>query len=271
MSKTVKKALQLLDIFTEEKPYWRLDEVSNYTGIPKPTVFRLLRTFVELDYLKKMTFQQEGLVIDGESYGLGIKFLEMGDRVAGRFDIRQSAYPYMKKLQEQFNEAVQLITRDQDEGIYIEKIESTRPVRLYTKVGRHAPLYAGACSRAILAFLPDDSIQEILDKPLTPFASQTPKTKEEVLTVVSQIRKDGFAYSDSELEEGTASIAAPIFNRFGSVQYSISIAGFSTSLSKENVHQFVGPLWEAAAEISKKLGFHPPYPYGEQQIEVIQK
>lgn len=263
MSKTVKKALQLLDIFTEEKPYWRLDEISNYTEIPKPTVFRLLKTFVELGYLRKMTFQQEGLVIDGESYCLGTKFLEMGERVSGRFDIRQLAYPYMKKLQEQFNEAVQLITREQDEGIYIEKIESTRPVRLYTRVGRHAPLYAGACSRAILAFIPDEAIQEILDKPLLEFASQTPKTKEEVLTIVTQIRQDGFAYSDSELEEGTASIAVPIFNRKGAVQYSISIAGFSTSLSKDKIHQFVGPLWEAAAEISKILGFSHPYPYGE--------
>lgn len=264
MSKTVKKALELLEIFTEEKPYWRLDEISNYTRIPKATVLRLLRTFVELGYLKRMTFQQEGLVIDGESYGLGIKFLEMGERVAGRLDIRQIAYPYMKQLQDQFIEAIQLITREQHEGIYIEKVESTRPVRLYTKIGRHAPLYAGACSRAILAFLPDDTIQEILDKPLIQYASQTPITKDEVLRLVNQIKEDGFSYSDSELEEGTASIAVPIFNRGGAVQYSISIAGFSTSLPKDKVHHFVGSLWEAAAEISEKIGYNHPYPYGEK-------
>lgn len=262
MSKTVKKALQLLDIFTEEKPYWKLDEISNYTGIPKPTVLRLLRTFVELGYLKRMTFQHEGLVIDGESYGLGIKFLEMGERVAGRFEIRQIAFPYMQKLQAQFNEAVQLITREQHEGVYIEKVESTRPVRLYTRVGRHAPLYAGACTRTILAFLQDDFIEEVLEKPLIKYASQTPATKEEVLRLVKQIRKDGYAHSDSELEEGTASLAAPIFNRFGAVEYSISIAGFSTNLPKDKVHHFLGDLWEAAAEISKKIGYNHPYPYG---------
>ncbi|QED46325.1 IclR family transcriptional regulator [Cytobacillus dafuensis] len=262
MSKTVKKALQLLDIFTEEKPYWKLDEISNFTGVPKPTVFRLLRTFVELGYLKKMSFQHEGLVIDGEVYGLGIKFLEMGERVAARFEIRHIAFPYMQKLQAQFNEAVQLITREQFEGVYIEKVESTRPVRLYTRVGRHAPLYAGACSRVILAFLNDEFIEEVLEEPIIKYASQTPATKEEVLRLVKQIREDGFAYSDSELEDGTASIAVPIFNRFGDVEYSISIAGFSTSLPKGKIHDFIGDLWIAAAEISRKIGYNNPYPYG---------
>ncbi|MBS4213853.1 IclR family transcriptional regulator [Neobacillus rhizophilus] len=263
MSKTVKKALQLLDIFTEQKPYWKLDEISTFTGVPKPTCLRLLRTFVELGYLKKMTFQQEGLVIDGESYGLGLKFLEMGERVAGRFDIRPIAYPYMKKLQEQFNEAIQLITREQDEGVYIEKVESTLPVRLYTKVGRHAPLYAGACPRAILAYLPEGKIQEILDKPMTKYASQTPLTKEDVLLLIKQIRESGYSYSDSELEEGTASIGVPIFNSSGAVQYALSVASFSTSLPRAMADHFVGPLWEAAAEISKKLGYNHPYPYGK--------
>ncbi len=263
MSKTVKKALQLLEIFTEEKPYWKLDEISNHTGIPKATVLRLLKTFVELGYLKKITFHQDEMVIDGERYGLGIKFLEMGERVAGRLDIRQEAFPYMKKLQVQFNEAIQLIAREQHEGIYIEKVESTRPVRLYTRVGRYAPLYAGACTRAILAFMPDEKIYEIIDKPLKKIASQTPTTKQEVLDLVAQIRRDGFAYSDSELEEGTASLAVPIFNRFGKVQYSISLASFSTSLRRERVSDFVGALWEAAAEISKKIGYNHPYPYGK--------
>jgi DNA-binding IclR family transcriptional regulator len=264
MSKTLEKALSLLDYFTEEKPYWRLDEISKHSGIPKATAFRLLRGFAEMGYLQRMTFQQDGLVVDGESYGLGLKFLEMGERVAARFEIRRVALPFMKKLQETFNEAVQLVIRDQHEGVYIEKVESTRPVRLYTKVGRHAPLYAGACTRTLLSFLPEEMVQEVLKAPLTIYASQTPKSKEEVLTLIEQTRTEGFAYSDSELEEGTVSIAVPIYDRFGAVPYSISIAGFSTSLPRDKVHHIVGALWEAAAGISKEIGCSQPYPYGEK-------
>lgn len=263
MSKTVEKALQLLEIFTEEKPYWRLDEISKYTEIPKPTAYRLLKKFVQFGYLQRISFQQDDLVIDGEVYGLGTKFLELGERVAGRLDIRQIAYPYMKKIQMQFNEAVQIVMREQNQGIYIEKIDSTRPVRLYTRVGRYAPLYAGACTRTLLAYLSDDEIDRILESPLTQYASQTPTSIDEVLKLVEQTRESGFAYSDSELEEGSVSIAVPIFDRFGTVPYSISMAGFSTNLPKEKVAIFVGPLWEAAAEISKKIGYTDPYPYGK--------
>ena len=53
MSKTMEKGLQLLDLFTEDHPYWRLDEISAYTEIPKPTALRLLRTLVEAGFLQR--------------------------------------------------------------------------------------------------------------------------------------------------------------------------------------------------------------------------
>jgi IclR family transcriptional regulator, KDG regulon repressor len=269
MSKTIEKGLHLLEVFTDEKPYWRLDEISKTLGIPKATAFRLLRSFVEFGYLQRVTFHQDGIVMDGERYGLGIKFLEMGERVAARFEIRRIALPYMKNLQRMFNEAVQLVIQEQNEGIYLEKVESTRPVRLYTRVGRRAPLYAGACTRALLSFLPDEQVVEVLKNPIIPYASQTAKTKEEVLELVKETRKTGFAYSDSELEEGTVSIAVPIFDRYGNVSYSLSIAGFSTSFPRDKVNRFLGPLWEAAAGISKEIGYNLPYPYGGEKNKQI--
>ncbi|QNK87347.1 IclR family transcriptional regulator [Sporosarcina sp. resist] len=261
MSKTMEKGLQLLDLFTEDHPYWRLDEISAYTEIPKPTALRLLRTLVEVGFLQRTPVERNGAIIDGDSYSLGLKLLQLGERVASGLEIRNIALPFMRQLQMQFNEAVQLITRENNNGVYIEKVESTRPVRLYTRVGRHAPLYAGACTRTLLSFLPDEEIDAILSMPLTNYASQTPKSAEEVWSLIKQVRSEGYAYSLSELEEGTVSIAVPIFNRHGEVEYSISIAGFPVSLPKENANHFLQSLWEAAANISEKIGYTHLYPY----------
>jgi IclR family transcriptional regulator, KDG regulon repressor len=261
MSKTMEKGLQLLDLFTDDRPYWRLDEIATYTELPKPTALRLLRTLVATGFLQRTSVERNGAIIDGDSYSLGLKLLQLGERVAGGLEIRNIALPFMKQLQMQFNEAIQLVTRENNNGVYIEKVESTRPVRLYTRVGRHAPLYAGACTRTLLSFLPDDEIDDILSAPLTIYASQTPKSVKEVWEHIKQVRSEGYAYSLSELEEGTVSIAVPIFNRHGEVQYSISIAGFPTSLPKENAHLFLHSLWEAAANISEKIGYADPYPY----------
>ncbi|WP_144509626.1 IclR family transcriptional regulator [Bacillus sp. FJAT-22090] len=267
MSKTIEKGFQLLDLFTEEKPFWRLDEISAYSQIPKPTVHRLLKTFVDHGFLQRSEIEKNGLLVEGDTYSLGLKLMYLGSIVSSNLEIRNISLPHMKILQSKFNEAVQLVSRDKDEGVYIEKVESTRPVRLYTKTGRRAPLYAGACTRILLSFLSDDEISDILKQPLTFYASQTPQRVEDVWSFIHETRKSGFAYSVSELEEGTVSIAAPIFNRLNEVEFSISIAGFSTSLPREKVNDFLVPLWEAAEIISQKIGYTNPYPYGLSNIE----
>lgn len=264
MSKTIEKGLQLMDLFTAEKPNWRLDEIALEAQMPKSTTLRILRSFLDFGYLQRNMVEKNGVLIEGEIYSLGWKLLQLGNVVASSFEIRSIALPFMKLLQQEFNEAVQLVSREGDSGLYIEKVESTRPVRLYTRVGRTAPLYAGACTRTLLSFMDDVDIDQFLKKPLTLYASHTPKTKEEVWTYIHETREKGFAYSVSELEEGTVSIAVPIFNRNNEVEFSISVAGFAQSLPKENVQHFIPKLWEAAAFISTNIGYSQPYPYGTQ-------
>ncbi|MBJ8056714.1 IclR family transcriptional regulator, partial [Bacillus cereus] len=73
------------------------------------------------------------------------------------------ARPFMENLRDEVGEAVQLIIREGDEAIYVEKMEGTQPVRLYTAVGRRSPLYAGACARSILSFLPEEERLSYID------------------------------------------------------------------------------------------------------------
>ncbi|MFP3918735.1 IclR family transcriptional regulator [Lysinibacillus telephonicus] len=262
MSKTLEKAIQLFDLFTNEKPTWTMDEISEYTKIPKPTVYRLLKIFVENGFLQKTPFDKSEQSSEGYRFSLGLKFLELGNIVSANLDVRNIALPHMKSLQLVFNEAVQLAFKDGHEGIYVEKVESTRPVRLYTRTGRRAPLYAGACMRTILAFQSKEEIDQILSEPLTNYASGTPKTKEEVYRLLECCRKEGYSYSVSELEEGTVSIAVPVFNHEGKVLYSLSIAGIITSIPEKDRKYFVQELWNAAAIISSLIGYKQPYPYG---------
>ncbi|MFC4354292.1 IclR family transcriptional regulator [Chryseomicrobium palamuruense] len=261
MSKTIEKGLRLLDLFTEERPYLRLNDIHKLTDMPKPTLLRILSSFEELGYLQRVAIQENGLVSDSKTYSLGLKFLEMAQRVESRFEIRSIAYPYMKELQEKYNEAVQLVVVNQDTGVYIEKVESTRPVRLYTRVGRQAPLYAGACTRTLLAFLNQEAQERILSGEFIKFANGTLESRQAIEEQLKLTIERGYSYSDSELEEGTASLAVPIFNRFGEVMYSISIASFSSTLTRERVDEYIDSLWEAAASISKQLGYKERYPY----------
>lgn len=262
MSKTLEKGINILTLFTEEKPSWRLDELAIETDIPKPTLHRFLKTFTDLGVLKRPYVQSGGQVVLSDHYLLGNKLIELGAIAANSIEIRSLAIPYMKMLQQKFDLAVQLVVLDETDGLYIEKIESLKPVLLYTRVGRRAPLYAGACSRILLSFQCEEKINEVLQKPRKKYASGTPHTDKEVDELIEFGKKNGYAYSVSELEEGTVSIAVPIFNSDRKVEYSISIAGIESLLPQEKINTFLEGLWETAALISAELGYSMPYPYG---------
>ncbi|SDO12740.1 IclR family transcriptional regulator [Halobacillus aidingensis] len=266
MSKTLSKALQLLRFFTEETPYWRLDKISEASDLPKATVYRLMKTLEEEGFIQKVSFYQNGVFIDGEMYQLGTRLIELGHMVSSQLEIRGLALPHMRKLQQEFGESVQLIIMDQDEAIYIEKVESDKPVRLYTKIGRRAPLYAGACPRTLLSFLPDHEIQRILqqEKEKKKYASQTMIDDEVIMEKVKETRDRGYSYSQSELEEGTASVGTPIFDRFGEIAAGISVAGFASTVTPKQAERYASPMWEVCETLSRQLGFSEPYPYGSK-------
>lgn len=128
-NKTVVKSMEILRLFIAHDQL-TLNEMIELSGMPKTSVHRMATSLADMGLLEK---QETG------AYRLGLMFLEYGQLVADRLDIRRIARPFMESLRDEVGEAVQLIVREGDEAIYVEKIEGTRPVRLYTAVGRRSP------------------------------------------------------------------------------------------------------------------------------------
>lgn len=261
MSKTLSKALYLLTLFNEDEPFLTTEDLSKMTNVPKPTVYRLLKTLVDFNFVQKVGLYQGKARIESDYYQLGIKCLEIGAIAASQLEIRKIALPYMKQLRDMLQESVQLIIRDQSEVVYIEKVESIKNVRLYTKIGRRAPLYAGACPRAILSFMDDDEIRDVLKKPLVSVGPNSCTDRKAIWDLILQARTEGYTFSDSELEGGSAAFATPIFDRFGNIAGSLSIAGFSDVFKAIDDMTYIIPMWEASAKISEGLGMKKLYPY----------
>lgn len=245
-NKTVVRSMDILNLFIDHSEL-SFQEIINLSGIPKTSVYRMLATLEELGFLEKG--------IDAK-YRLGLIFLKFGHLVSNRLDIRKIAYPLMNELHNDTKQAINLIIRQGNEAIYIEKIDTQQKVRLYTAIGRKSPLYAGACSRSILSFLPDAEIQSYLETvDLTPFAQGTIINKDELYETIQQARVDGYTISHSELENYTSAIAAPIFNNFGDVVAGMSIAGIEGNYQGDNLEIYKEKLKKVTDEISKQLGF----------------
>jgi len=248
---SLNKAFSLLNHFTIDKDVIGLSELSRLSSIPKATVYRLMTTMEENGFIRKVN-----IIGRDNQYRLGLKFLELGKLVSEQLEIREVALPYMKNLRDKVNECVQLIVRDGNEGIYIEKLEGDRPVRLYTRVGRHAPLYGGACPRAILSFMEDEEIERILKtKQLEAITSNTIINKVSLLKSIEEARKTGYTVSYGELELESTAIGAPIFDNQGKVIASISIAGPEFRFTDKEMTFFIDELLKTTLHISQEYGY----------------
>ncbi|WHY91278.1 IclR family transcriptional regulator [Neobacillus cucumis] len=245
-NKTVVRSMDILNLFKNHAAL-TFQEMIDLSGIPKTSVYRMLMSLEEMEFLEKGT---------DNKYRLGLLFLKFGHLVSSRLDIRKIAYPIMQELHDDVGEAINLIVKQGDEAIYIEKIDTNQKVRLYTAIGRRSPLYAGACARTILSFLPEQEIQSYLDSAeFKSFAKGTITDKDELLRTIRQAQENGYTISYSELEDHTAAIAAPIFDHKGDVIAGMSIAGIEANYQNENIRIFSEKLKAATDEISKRLGY----------------
>ncbi|MYL60899.1 helix-turn-helix domain-containing protein, partial [Virgibacillus halodenitrificans] len=135
MNQSVIKALKLLDLFTEENPELTLKDIADRSRLPKPTAYRMLTALEVSGFLYKTKETEHD-----SKYRLGLKLLELGQLVSDNLEVRGIALPFMKQLAEEINEVIHLVIVNGSEATYIEKVESTRALRLYTRIGKSSPL-----------------------------------------------------------------------------------------------------------------------------------
>lgn len=247
IANTFDKGLKLLDLFTAERPKLTLRDVAEISGLSKPTALRLLNTLEANGYLMRDR---------SKAYCLGLKFLELGNCVAERLDIRAVALPHMEELLIRADQAVNLVIRDGLEAVYIEKRETSHPVRMYTRIGRRAPLYAGACPRALIAFLPEKETADIISRlEFKPYTAAAPTNALELQEKIKQERALGYCLSKGELYDGTGALAMPVRDYSRRVVASISISGPVGNFIEERREYLLGALTRCVDAISKDLGY----------------
>lgn len=244
-NKTVIKSMAILNLFLIHSKL-NLNEVIALLHMPKTSVHRMLTSLEDMQLLDK---DKDGY------YSLGLLFLQFGQLVAQRLDIRQIALPVMKALRDEVEEAVNLIVKYGNEAMYIEKQDTNQPVRLYTAIGRKSPLYAGD-SRIILAYLSEEEVAQYINEiHLQPIGYGTITDKEKLRLTIEETRRNGYTISRSELENYTSAVAAPIYDHKGHVVAGISVAGLDIRFSEERLPLLVEKVKAAAKDISMKLGY----------------
>lgn len=243
---SVVRAADILEAFTDAKELG-IAEIARQLELNKSTTFGLVNTLTALGYLEQ--------VQPSKKYRLGLRLLELGNLVQRRLDIREEAHGSMVALSEKYHAFVHLATYSNGHAVYIDKVEVDTPITMYSQVGRRAPMYCTAVGKAMLAFLPEDRVEEVAAKGMKPYTPNTIVDRERLIDELRQIRQTYIAVDREELEEGLSCIAAPIFNQRGEVCASISVSfpyGKIKGIDLENLEH---DLRANGRQISERIGF----------------
>ncbi|AVK83411.1 IclR family transcriptional regulator [Lysinibacillus sp. B2A1] len=238
------KAIKVLKAFTKDEPSLSLTELSKKTGISISSLQRFVSTFVYEGFLHKDERTKR--------YQLGHSLLYLGNLVKEESSLIIVAEPILKKLNEQFGESVSMNIIDGLERRCILNYDSTYPLSTKMFVGDTSPLYAGASSKALLAFMAN--AEEYVERiELELISDKTILSKEQLWEELLQIRKQRFAKSNSERVRGACSLSAPILDASQQVIASVSLVIPEVRYNDYDENQLIGTIQSVGLEIEKQL------------------
>jgi DNA-binding IclR family transcriptional regulator len=244
---SVATAFRLLNAFSEEEVEIGVSTLAKRLGIAKSTVHRLAVTLVGEGVLEQNP--------ENEKYRLGINLFRFGSLVRQRMNVSTEAKPHLVQLREITNETVHLAILNQNQIMYVYNLESRQAIRARSDVGVRKPAYCTAEGLVLLAYQPDEIVDEVIASGLVARTANTTTDPARLRARLAAIRQSGFAVEDEESELGMRCIAAPVHDSTGAVIAAAAVAGPVQRLSKKVANSLVPTVTRTAAAISASLGY----------------
>ena len=235
----------MIRAFDAEHRELRLSEVARATGLTRAAARRFLLTLVELGYMH----------FDGGRFSLRPRVLELGFAYLSSLTLPEVAEPHMEALVERISESSSLSVLDDTEIVYVARVPTRRIMSITLAVGSRLPAYATSMGRVLLGALSDAELEERLGRvDVRPLTARTVASRDALRTVIDQVRRQGYALTDQELEQGLRSIAVPIHDASGAVVAALNVSVHaSRACVAELRSRFLPAAREAAGAIDAEL------------------
>lgn len=249
---SVERAARILKVLASGPRRLGVSEIADRLGLTRPTVHALLQTlqahgFVEQDR-------------DSDKYQLGAGLLQLGNSYLDLNELRARSLVHAERLASRADAAVRVGVMHGDGIVVVHHVFRPDSTLQILEVGAELPLHASALGKAILAFLPGNSVDDLLSDPRPRLTSRT-LTPEALRDELDQVRDQGWAGERDEAVLGESSIASPIFDHSGHAVGAIGVFGDTERLiPRTPAKALTTAVTDAARGISRELGAHqwPP-------------
>jgi IclR family pca regulon transcriptional regulator len=230
---SLERGLAVIRAFDEDHRDLALSEVARSTGLTRAAARRFLLTLVKLGYVN---FSQG-------RFSLRPRVLELGYAYLSSLSLPEVAMPHMETLVAQVNESCSISVLDETDIVYVARVPTRRIMSITLAVGTRLPAFVTSMGRVLLAGLPDDELEQRLDRiEVVPLTAYTVKDMDALRTTLATVRGQGYAATDQELEEGLRSLAVPIRNTSGTVIAALNLSVHASRASMTALRRDFLPL-----------------------------
>jgi IclR family acetate operon transcriptional repressor len=238
---SLERAFGLLERMADTGGEVGLSELAASSGLPLPTIHRLMRTLVDCGYVRQQPNRR---------YALGPRLIRLGEsasRLLGTW-----ARPYLAELVAATGETANMALLDGDEVVYVAQVPSRHSMRMFTEVGRRVLPHSTGVGKALLAQLPPAEVRALLTRTGMPAATEKTITEPDVfLTELEHVRDAGYAVDDSEQEVGVRCLAVAVPE--SPTAAAISISGPAGRVTDAATDKIVPALKDIARNLSAVL------------------
>jgi DNA-binding IclR family transcriptional regulator len=240
------RAVAILDTLSQAESLMTLVELSECLKLHKSTTHRILMVLERHRLVEKDP--------ENRKYRLGLKLFELGNMAPAQIDLREQARPFLKRLVAETGETAQLRVLDEGEARFVDLVQSNQAIRI--SVGGRFPAHCCAVGKAMLAFQPEELVDEIIERQGMKACTRNTITSRSRLNAELQlVRELGYALDNEESTEGIKCLAAPIRDFTGEVIAAIGISGMASRLSEDRIPRLADAVSRAATELSRRLGW----------------
>ena len=244
------RGLAVIRSFGADAPAQTLSDVARATELSRATARRLLHTLEAVGYVRR----------SGNQFELTARVLELGYAFLSSHTLAELAHPHLEVLSRQVHESTSVAVLDATAVVYVARVQANRVMQVSIGVGTRFEAYRTSMGRAMLAWRDPDEVAAIWEaSDRSRPTDQTVTTLEQLRVELAQVREQGWAMVDQELEVGVRSVAAPIRDGDGSVAAAVNVSTHTSRTTKADLRRtIVPPLLQAADAISTALTANRP-------------
>ena len=221
----------------------RLTDIASESGIHLATTQRILSVMLQYGYVSQERY----------GYTVGITSVMNAFAFHVTSSLNQITQPILQELTAASELMSSLAIRVDFVQVMVMRVEGTAPLRYLLPVGESTPLYLGGARIFAAALSPEDLATLLESIPEIRLATGQIVTEQELTNSLKEIRDQGYAYSNSERDLGSASVAVPVFSQEGTVVASLQVSGPAVELDADRVEWCILELKRASAAITKRL------------------